>query len=126
MNIVVTGHNGYIGSVLVPLLIEAGHRVTGLDTDFYTEGAFSDDIAAIPAIRADIRDINAADLRRFDAVMHLAALSNDPLGDLDPDCTYDINHRGSVRSPSAPRRRASRASSSRRRAASTGWPATSS
>jgi nucleoside-diphosphate-sugar epimerase len=97
MNVLVTGHHGYIGSVLVPMLHAAGHRVTGLDTDFYAEWAFGRGELAVPGLRADVRDVRTSELARFDAVIHLAALSNDPLGDLDPDCTYAINHRGSVR-----------------------------
>jgi nucleoside-diphosphate-sugar epimerase len=97
MNVLVTGHAGYIGAVLVPMLLEAKHEVTGLDTDFFAGCDFNDRLADVPAIRKDLRDVTAADMKGFDAVIHLAALSNDPLSDLNPECTYEINHRASVR-----------------------------
>jgi nucleoside-diphosphate-sugar epimerase len=97
MKVLVTGHNGYIGAVLVPMLLRAKHEVTGLDTDFFDGCDFNDGIVDVPAIHKDLRDVEGADLKGFDAVLHLAALSNDPLGDLNPDCTYEINHRASVR-----------------------------
>ena len=96
MKLMVTGHNGYIGSVLTDMLLEAGHRVTGLDTYFFEHRTFGPDAAAVPAIRKDIREVNAQDLDGFDAVLHLAALSNDPLGSLNADLTYAINHVASV------------------------------
>ena len=96
MKVLLTGHNGYIGSVMSDVLANAGHDVTGLDTYLYEGLDFGRDLRTIPAIRKDIRDVTAADLRGFDAVIHLAALSNDPLGCLDESCTYDINHLGSV------------------------------
>jgi nucleoside-diphosphate-sugar epimerase len=96
MKILVTGHHGYIGSVMVSVLAKDGHDVTGLDTYLYEGCDFGPDWTALPAIRKDIRDVVPADLRGFDAVVHLAALSNDPLGCLDESCTYDINHLGSV------------------------------
>lgn len=96
MKVIVTGHNGYIGSVMIDVLAGAGHDVTGLDTYLYEGCDFGPDLRTVPAIRKDIRDVTAADLRGFDAVIHLAALSNDPLGCLDESCTYDINHLGSV------------------------------
>ena len=97
MNVLVTGHSGYIGSVLVPILIEAGHEVTGLDTEFFAGCNFNENIAQVPAIAKDLRDVTVEDVKGFDAVIHLAALSNDPLSDLNPECTYEINHRASVR-----------------------------
>jgi nucleoside-diphosphate-sugar epimerase len=97
MRVLVTGHNGYIGSVMVGVLTSAGHAVTGLDTYLYEGCTFGDDAAPVPAIRKDIRDIIPGDLRGFDAVIHLAALSNDPLGHLNQQCTFDINHVGTVR-----------------------------
>lgn len=99
MKVLVTGHKGYIGTVMVPLLLGAGHEVVGCDSDLYERCTFPHGgvIARIPELRTDVRDVAAADLRGIDAVIHLAALSNDPLGDLNPDLTHDINHRASVR-----------------------------
>jgi nucleoside-diphosphate-sugar epimerase len=99
MKVLVTGHNGYIGTVMVPKLIEAGHQVVGCDTDLYERCTFAGggDIASVPSLRKDTRDINLEDVAGFDAVIHLAALSNDPLSDLDAQLTYDINHLASVR-----------------------------
>jgi len=96
MRVLVTGHNGYIGAVLGPMLIAAGHDVIGLDSDLFEQCTFGDDAPAIPALRKDIRDVEAADLEGFDAILHLAGLSNDPLGDLNPTLTYKINHLASV------------------------------
>ncbi|MCB0995652.1 MAG: NAD(P)-dependent oxidoreductase [Acidimicrobiales bacterium] len=96
MRVLVTGHDGYIGTVLVPLFQAAGHEVVGLDSFLFSDCVFGDDVEPVPAIRTDIRDVTPADLEGFDAVVHLAALSNDPLGDLNPACTYDINHLGAV------------------------------
>jgi len=79
------------------MLLEAKHEVTGLDTDFFGGCDFNDRLADVPAIRKDLRDVTATDLKGFDVVIHLAALSNDPLSDLNPECTYEINHRASVR-----------------------------
>ena len=97
MRILVTGHRGYIGTVLVPLLASAGHEVVGLDTDLYADCRFSPDAATIPRLAGDLRDVRTETLRGFDAVIHLAALSNDPLSYLDPALTEDINHLASVR-----------------------------
>ncbi|MBN9247928.1 MAG: NAD(P)-dependent oxidoreductase [Hyphomicrobium sp.] len=99
MKVLVTGHQGYIGSVMVPMLLAAGHDVTGLDSNLYERCTFSRGgrIANVPAIRKDVRDVTWRDLVGFDAVIHLAALSNDPLGNLNPDITYEINHQASVR-----------------------------
>ncbi len=92
-----TGHDGYIGSVMAPVLEEAGHEVVGLDTGFFSECGFAGYPGpSVESRKADVRDVNAGDLAGFDAVVHLAALSNDPLGNLDPDLTFEINHRGSV------------------------------
>jgi len=96
MNILVTGHHGYIGSVMVDVLARAGHDVTGLDTYLYEGCDFGDDRTVVPAIRKDVRDVVRADLQGFDAVIHLAALSNDPLGCLSDSRTLEINHRASV------------------------------
>jgi nucleoside-diphosphate-sugar epimerase len=97
MKVLVTGHTGYIGAVLVPMLLEAKHAVTGLDTDFFAGCDFNGGLVDVPAISRDLRDVAVEDLKGFDAVIHLAALSNDPLSDLNPECTYEINHRASVR-----------------------------
>jgi len=97
MRVLITGHNGYIGSVLVPMVRAAGHDVVGLDTFLFEGGTFGPDGSQVDALRMDLRDVQLPDLEGFDAVMHLAALSNDPLGDVNPQCTYEINHVGSVR-----------------------------
>jgi len=96
MRVLVTGHHGFIGSVLVPRLSAAGHEVVGLDTFYYEGCDFGPDGSAISCIRRDLRDVTSDDLAGFDAVMHLAALSNDPVGDLSPSCTYAINLDASV------------------------------
>ena len=97
MRVLVTGHEGYIGSVMTPLLLQAGHQVTGLDSGLFEECGFGEAGPSLPALRKDVRSAEVADLEGFDAVIHLAALSNDPLGDLNPDCTLAINHQASVR-----------------------------
>ena len=97
MRILLTGHKGYIGSVMVPMLIASGHEVVGLDSDIFAECAFNYHIVEIPEMRTDIRDVEAAQLKGFDALIHLAAISNDPIGNLNPELTYQINHLGSVR-----------------------------
>ncbi|MGB8030155.1 MAG: SDR family oxidoreductase [Terracidiphilus sp.] len=97
MRILLTGDKGYIGAVMVPMLLQEGHAVVGLDCDWFEQSAFGDLLARIPSMKMDIRDLRASDLAGFDAVVHLAALSNDPLGDLHPELTYEINHFASVR-----------------------------
>ena len=98
MNVLVTGSEGYIGSILCPYLAERGHSVVGVDSGFYAEARLYDN-AGGPAVemrRQDIRRLARADLEGFDAVVHMAELSNDPLGQLAPTVTYEINHQGSV------------------------------
>jgi len=96
MRVLVTGHNGYIGSVMAPLLKQLGHDVVGLDTFYFGDCTFGEDGEWIPSLRRDIRDLEVRDLEGFGAVIHLAALCNDPLGDLNSDWTYDINYTASV------------------------------
>jgi len=96
MKVLVTGHTGYIGSVMVPLLRRAGHEVVGMDSYLFEGCDFGDDEPPVRALRVDLRDVAASHLKGFDTVIHLAALSNDPLGNVNPQCTYDINHLASV------------------------------
>lgn len=95
--VLVTGHRGYLGSVMAPHLLEAGYQVVGLDTGYFDECTLVDDPAPIPAITKDIRDLTPEDVRGFYAVVHLAALSNDPIGNLDTGWTEQINHDATVR-----------------------------
>lgn len=96
MRLLVTGHNGYIGSVMTPLLTQAGHDVVGLDFDLFAPCTLGEPPAEIESIHKDVRDVEVADLLGFDAVLHLAAVCNDPVGNLNPQATYDINHLASV------------------------------
>jgi nucleoside-diphosphate-sugar epimerase len=96
MKVLLTGHKGYIGAVAGQVLQSAGYKVTGLDTDLFEGCDFGSTLAPIPQVRKDLRDLVHVDVEGFDAVVHLAALSNDPLGNLDPRLTYDINHLASV------------------------------
>ena len=97
MRVLLTGHDGYIGAVMAPRLQTAGHEVLGLDSHLFRGCDFGEFAPRLRVIDRDIRDVEARDLEGFDAVIHLAAISNDPLGNLNPDCTYSINHRASVR-----------------------------
>jgi len=97
MRILLTGHKGYIGVVAAPMLCAGGHEVVGLDSDLFAGCDLGALPAEVPEIRKDLRDVAQADLDGFDGIVHFAALSNDPLGDLDPQLTYDINHHASVR-----------------------------
>lgn len=98
MKVLVTGHNGYVGTIMTPMLLDAGHEVTGLDTNLYRGSTFATDqrTESVSEIKKDVRDVTIDDLEGFEAVIHLAALSNDPLGNLNPDLTFDINHQASV------------------------------
>jgi len=97
MKVLVTGSHGYIGTILAPMLRLEGHEVVGLDSDLYAQCTFGKELPNIPCLKADIRDVDEAVVEGFDAILHLAALSNDPLGDLNPQLTYEINHEASVR-----------------------------
>jgi nucleoside-diphosphate-sugar epimerase len=96
MKVLLTGHKGYIGAVGGEILLAAGHDVVGLDTDWFANCAFGGEPGKLPELRKDLRDMRSEDLCGFDAVVHLAALSNDPLGNLNPGLTYEINHLASV------------------------------
>ncbi len=97
MKIVMTGHDGYLGSVMGPWLMDRGHEVVGLDTGYFHSCTLVPSQREVPARWKDLRDVEPGDLRGFDAVVHLAALSNDPLGDLDPRLTDEINCEATVR-----------------------------
>src|SRR3990170_3757876 len=102
MRVLVTGHKGYIGMIMVPMLQAEGFDIIGLDNDLFDGCIFGDQsicggIPDIPYVRKDIRDVELSDLRGVDAVVHLCALSNDPLGNFNPEMTYEINHEASVR-----------------------------
>ncbi|MEL6997629.1 MAG: NAD-dependent epimerase/dehydratase family protein [Pseudomonadota bacterium] len=98
MRVLVTGHRGYIGTVMTPLLEAAGHEVVGIDSDMYERCTFAPggDVPEVPTILKDIRDVEVSDFLGFDAVFHLAGLSNDPLGDFRPQITYDVNHEATL------------------------------
>lgn len=97
VRVLLTGHDGYIGRVVAPMLQHQGHEVEGLDSYLFEGCTFGDDLGRVPGTRSDLRDFDLSVLSGFDAVVHLAAISNDPLGDLDPAITYEINHLASVR-----------------------------
>ena len=97
MRVLLTGHRGYIGSVMVPMLQEQGHDVVGLDTDWFQRCTFTGTIPEVESINKDTRDIEESDIEGFDAIIHLAGLSNDPMGDFRPMITEEINDAASVR-----------------------------
>jgi nucleoside-diphosphate-sugar epimerase len=97
MKVLLTGHRGYIGTILCPMLLARNHSVVGMDSDLYRSCTFAGELAPVPTIEKDIRDADIDDLAGFDAVIHLAGLSNDPLGDYRPSLTEDVNFRASVR-----------------------------
>ena len=97
MRVLLTGHQGYLGTVMAPILAQAGHDVVGLDSGLFAECVLGPVPADPPTIGVDLRDVTEEQLTGFDAVIHLAALSNDPLGSLAPEITYSINHHASSR-----------------------------
>ncbi|MEU6271776.1 SDR family oxidoreductase [Streptomyces populi] len=97
MRVLLTGHQGYLGTVMAPVLTAAGHEVVGLDSGLFADCVLGPTPADPPGTKVDLRDVTAEHVAGVDAVIHLAALSNDPLGSLAPELTYDINHHASVK-----------------------------
>jgi len=98
VRVLLTGHQGYLGTVMAPILTAAGHDVTGLDSGLFAACILGDlDVPDVPGLAVDLRDVTVDQLAGFDAVVHMAALSNDPLGSLAPEITYDVNHHASTR-----------------------------
>jgi nucleoside-diphosphate-sugar epimerase len=98
VRVLLTGHQGYLGTVMAPILAAAGHEVTGLDSGLFAGCVLGSlDVPDVPGLAVDLRDVTVEQLQGFDAVVHMAALSNDPLGSLAPEITYDINHHASTR-----------------------------
>jgi len=97
MKVLLTGHTGYIGAVLTPMLLERGHQVTGFDSDLFRDCTFTGSLTEVPTIEKDIRDVVTDDVAGFDAIIHLAGLSNDPLGDYRPELTEHVNFNASVK-----------------------------
>ncbi|MFS8497034.1 MAG: NAD(P)-dependent oxidoreductase [Micromonosporaceae bacterium] len=96
MRVLVTGHEGYLGSVLTPMLVEAGHEVVGLDTGLFADATLGPPPPDVDTLRVDLRDVRPEHCAGVDAVVHLAAICNDPVGDLDPELTYAVNHHATV------------------------------
>ena len=98
MKVLVTGHRGYIGTVLTEMLVHKGHQVVGIDSDLFSHCTFGDEqVFRVPALTTDIRELAVAQLRGFDAILHLAGVCNDPMGDLLPETTLAINERATIR-----------------------------
>lgn len=97
MRVLMTGYDGYVGAVMTPLFMASGHEVVGLDNQYFSGCDFGEYGPTIKTLRLDLRDVEAKHLEGFDAVVHLAAISNDPLGNLNPESTYAINHRASMK-----------------------------
>jgi nucleoside-diphosphate-sugar epimerase len=98
VRVLLTGHQGYLGTVMAPILAGAGHEVTGLDSGLFASCVLGSlDVPDVPGLAVDLRDVTVEQLQGFDAVVHMAALSNDPLGSLAPGITYDVNHHASTR-----------------------------
>ena len=98
MRVLLTGHQGYLGTVMAPILAAAGHEVTGLDSGLFAGCVLGSlDVPDAPTLAVDLRDVTTSQLQGFDAVVHMAALSNDPLGSVAPEITYDIDHHASTR-----------------------------
>ncbi len=96
MKVLVTGHSGYIGTILVPMLLEYGHDVYGIDSNLFEDCTYTGEVVEIPSILKDVRDIEKSDIEGIEAIIHLAGLSNDPLGDYNPELTENINHKAAV------------------------------
>src|SRR3569833_3627627 len=97
MRVLLTGHKGYLGTVMAPVLAAAGHEVVGLDSGLFEDCLLGPKPADPAGVAVDLRDVTVSHVEGFGAVIHLAALSNDPLGSLAPELTYDIGHRASVK-----------------------------
>jgi nucleoside-diphosphate-sugar epimerase len=124
LKLLLTGHDGYLGAVMTPMLLAAGHEVVGLDTGLFGDCLFGGDdaMARVPTLATDLRDVGPRQLEGFDAVIHLGGLSNDPLGDIDPDLTYRINEEAFRWSPGAHAAWPWRPAVDRARAGSPPWP----
>jgi nucleoside-diphosphate-sugar epimerase len=97
LRVLISGSEGYIGSVMAPWLIAQGYDVVGFDTGYFSECRLGSDLAVVPSFRKELRDVSVSDLEGFDAIIHLAALSNDPVGNLNREWTHAINTEGTRR-----------------------------